>query len=408
MTCLQILHPGDHPDFLDLPLERPMADWSTSRVVDLPQGLHRHEVRFVQYAGRVYVMKEMPRRYVEREVRILRQLDAMRVPAVEVVGGVFDRGDSCGDESLLITRHLTFSLSVRLLLMDGRMPHLHERVLDAVAGMLVRNHLAGFFWGDCSLANTLFRRDAGALTAYVVDVETGELHPRLSDGQRRTDLEIAIENLGGGLADLVAAGTLSGDVDPVETALGVRQRNDGLWSEITKEEVFGVDEGYRTEQRIRRINEMGFDVEEIEIARTADGDQLRLLPRVVEVGFHRPRLVELTGLHAQENQARRLLSDIARYHIELEQELGLPVAEAMAAVRWYDRVFAPAIAAVPAGMRAKLEAAEIYHQMLEHRWFLSERRGADVGMNEAVASYIVNVLPYAPDEVQLVDNEPTD
>jgi hypothetical protein len=185
----------------------------------------------------------------------------------------------------------------------------------------VRNHLAGFFWGDCSLANTLFRRDAGALTAYVVDVETGELHPRLSDGQRLTDLEIAIENLAGGLSDLQAAGTLSDDVDPIEAALGVRDRYGALWSEITHEEIIGVDEGYRMEQRICRINAMGFDVEEIELVGTPAGDALRLVPRVVEVGFHGPRLMELTGLQTQENQARRLLNDIARYRIDLEREL---------------------------------------------------------------------------------------
>lgn len=401
---LQIINPGDHPDFLDLPWGLPMEQWRSDRVVDLPQGTHRHEVRFVDYGGRVYVLKEMPSRYVRREVAILRELDEMRVPAVEVVGGVYDRGAACGDESVLITRHLTFSLSVRLLVMDGRMPHLHERVLDAVAGMLVRNHLAGFYWGDCSLANTLFRRDAGALTAYVVDVETGELHPRLSDGQRLTDLEIAIENLAGGLSDLQAAGTLAEDVDPIEAALGVRERYGELWSEITHEEIIGVDEGYRMEQRICRINAMGFDVEEIELVGTPAGDALRLVPRVVEVGFHGPRLMELTGLQTQENQARRLLNDIARYRIDLERELGMPVPESMAAARWFDRVFTPAMAAVPLALRAKLEGAEIYHQMLEHRWFLSEGRGRDVGMDAAIASYVGQVLPHVPDERQLVDS----
>lgn len=405
---MQIINPGDHPDFLDLPWSRPMGEWASPRVIDLPQGVHRHEVRFVDYSGQVYVLKEMPGRYVQREVSILRQLAEMRVPAVEVVGGVFDRGGDCGDEAVLITRHLTFSLSVRLLVMDGRMPHLHERVLDAVAGMLVRNHLAGFFWGDCSLANTLFRRDAGALTAYVVDVETGEIHSKLSDGQRITDLEIAIGNLGGGLADLSAAGTLSAEVDPVEAALGVRERYEELWSEITHEEIFAIDEGYRMEQRICRINEMGFDVEEIEVVGTSNAAHLRLVPRVVEVGFHGPRLAELTGLLTQENQARRLLNDIARYRTELERDLTVPVSEAMAAVRWFDRVFTPAIAAVPPSLRAKLETAEIYHQMLEHRWFLSEVRGRDVGMREAIRSYLAQVLPYAPDEARIVDDQGTD
>ena len=68
--------------------------------------------------------------------------------------------------------------------------------------LLVRLHLAGFFWGDVSLSNTLFRRDAGAFAAYLVDAETGELHDRLSDGQREHDLDIARVNIAGELMDL--------------------------------------------------------------------------------------------------------------------------------------------------------------------------------------------------------------
>jgi hypothetical protein len=45
-----------------------------------------------------------------------------------------------------------------------------------------------------------------------------------------------------------------------------------------------------------------------------------------------------------------------------------------------------------------LQAAEIFHQLLEHRWFECERQGRDVSLDEALATYIPDVLAPAPDE----------
>ena len=79
-----------------------------------------------------------------------------------------------------------------------------DRLLDAMALLLVDLHRGGVYWGDCSLANTLFRRDGDRIQAYLVDAETSEVHPALSDGQRRFDLDILVENVAFGLADLAA------------------------------------------------------------------------------------------------------------------------------------------------------------------------------------------------------------
>jgi Domain of unknown function (DUF4032)/Lipopolysaccharide kinase (Kdo/WaaP) family len=359
--------------------------------------MHRHVVRFCDYGGTLYALKEMPRYLAWREYRLLRHLASARLPAVTVVGVVDDRGGA-GGEAILITQHLDYSLPYRLLLTNERMPHLRERVLDALAGMLVRLHLAGFFWGDCSLANSLFRRDAGALTAYVVDTETGELHDVLSDGQRQLDLDIAFENIAGGLSDLEASGDLPPGIDPFETADQIRDRYAELWREVTSEEVFAAGETFRINARLRRLNDLGFDLEEMEISRSGAGDQVRLKPRVVEIGYHGPRLRELTGLRTQENQARRLLNDIAVYRSRLEQDSDHPVPETVAAARWLDRVFEPAVAAIPEELRGRLEAAEVYHELLEHRWFLSQQRSVDVGMAEAMHSYVNDVLRHAPYE----------
>src|SRR5436190_17132043 len=228
---LQLLARPDQPDFLDLPWAKPLAEWDCDNLVEVPRGIHRNIVRFVSYDQALFALKELPERLARREYRLLRELAAAGVPVVDVVGMVTDRGERKDDlRAVLITRHLDFSLPYRTLFTGRGVPDLRNSLLDALADLLVRLHLAGFFWGDCSLSNALFRRDAGALTAYIVDAETGELHPELSDGQRRHDLELANENVAGELMDLEATVGFPPDLDPVETAGEICSRYEALWT----------------------------------------------------------------------------------------------------------------------------------------------------------------------------------
>jgi hypothetical protein len=215
-TTFSLLVRTGHPDFLDLPWERALREWDSDRLVDVARGIHRHVVRFVDYEGRVYALKELPDPVAEREYRLLRRLAEENLPVVEAAGTVTGRRSPTGEplEGVLVTRHLSFSLPYRYLFVGRTVPDVQAKLLDALALLLVRVHLEGFFWGDCSLSNALFRRDAGALYAYLVDAETGEFQPRLSDGQRQHDLEIATANVAGDLLDLVAAGRLPADTDP--------------------------------------------------------------------------------------------------------------------------------------------------------------------------------------------------
>ncbi|MGB3735318.1 MAG: DUF4032 domain-containing protein [Ilumatobacter sp.] len=414
---LQIATPSEHPNIASLPFTERLEAW------DLPHmhgvlGLHRHVVRLIELDGTSYVIKELPDDLVAREYRLLRELADAGLPTAEVVAAVTGKLD--GVDGMLVTRHLDYSLPYRSLL-AGRgltIPYLGERVLDALVGLLVRLHLAGFFWGDCSLSNTLFRRDAGALSAYVIDMETGEHHNQLSSGQRSFDLQIATEHVAGGLLDLQAGGRLQVDIDPMDIALQITDRYHRLWDELTAAREFGPGETFKIDQRLERLHDLGFDVEEMDIVDDGEGGRFRYIPRVVEHGFHRDRLKNLTGLETTENQARRLLADIRSFGAELLKErlaastaTGMPLrhmAENVVAVRWLDDRFEPLMAKIPPSLFAKLEAAEIYHQLLEHRWFLSETRGTDVGLPEALQSYIINVLVDAPDELNITIEAPVE
>jgi len=281
-------------------------------------------------------------------------------------------------------------------------------LLNALVELLARLHLRGFFWGDCSLSNTLFRRDAGALSAYLVDAETGELHGQLSDGQRAYDLDIAQTNIVGELLDVDAEVGLPPDLDPDDTGVEIGRRYASLWDELTKEEVFGAGERFKIEERLERLNQLGFDVQEIQLEATARGYRLRLEPQVVEPGHHRHRLLRRTGLDAQENQARRMLNDLARYREALERKENRTLPESVVASMWRQQVFEPTVAAVPEDLWARLPAAEVFHQVLEHRWFLSERAGKDVGIGEAVRSYVRSELPVRRPERVVLELPPED
>jgi hypothetical protein len=299
---------------------------------------------------------------------------------------------------ILITRYLEYSLPYRLILGAAVLPAPEASIRASLSELFVRLHLAGFFWGDCSLSNALFRRDAGALSAYLVDAETGQLEERLSDGQRNLDLQIAEENLVGELYDLAAELDREVIEDPVAFAEEVRTSYEQLWTELTEDEVFAPDDSRKLDERLERLNALGFDVEEVELVSDGSEVRLRLQSKVVEPGHHRRRLLRLTGLDTQENQARRLLNDLTAYRAKLNRTTTTPISDAAAAGRWLSEVFEPTVAAVPAELQPKRAAAELFHELLEHRWFLSERAGQDVGLSKTIPSYIENVLRPAADE----------
>jgi len=399
---LQITAAAPDPALLDLPWDVPLEDWPAEVLAALPRGISRHIVRFVKLSGRVIAVKEIGETVAYREYELLRALSKLDVPSVEPVGVITGRRAPDGErlEAVLITQHLQYSLPYRALFCQSLQPGTTARLIDALTVLLVRLHLSGFYWGDVSLSNTLFRRDAATFAAYLVDAETGDLHDRLTDGQRAYDLEIARVNIIGELMDLEAGELLEVGVDTVAIGNLLAERYTELWDILTSEESFHAGERWRVAARIERLNALGFDVGELDIMTDVDGTTLRIQPKVVDAGHHSRRLMRLTGLDVQENQARRLLNDLDSYRAASDRQND---EEEFVAHDWLSGVFEPAVRAVPRELRGKLEPAQMFHELLDHRWFISSEQGRDVPMAEAVASYIVNVLPARPDERALLE-----
>ncbi len=396
--------PADHAaGLLTLPWSEPLADWQDERLVEIRQrGISRHVVRFVYDDGTLYALKELSERLARREYRLLRALGELSIPAVDVVGiavGLDQANPAQEDgDAILVTKFLSYATTYRAVFSSPRGLQPTDGLLDALVELLVRLHLSGFFWGDCSLSNTLFRHDAGTLEAYLVDAETSEQHPELSDGQRQWDVELAIERVYGELLDLQAGELLPVGVEPLEIAEELGRRYESLWQELTREEILRPDEQrYRIAERLRRLNELGFDADEVELISTGNGNKLRVRTRVAESGHDARQLFLRTGIGAGENQARRLLNDMAGFRAWLEQKQGRPVSEVVAANRWLEEVYDPVIAAIPEDLRGRLPPAEIFHEVLEHRWYMSEAAGRDVGTTAAAKAYVEQVLPAAPE-----------
>ena len=389
------------PAMLDLPWELPLELWPDETIAALPKGISRHIVRMVHLSDYVVAIKETTAEMATREYEMLRQLERLDVPCVEPIAVVTNRASASGAPlaPVLVTRHLRFSLPYRAVYSQRLRPETATRLIDALAVLLVRLHMAGFFWGDVSLSNTLFRRDAGAFAAYLVDAETGTLVERLSDGQRDHDLEIGRVNIAGELFDLQAGDRLEDDIDPIAVSERIVSKYRSLWDELTGLEEFDQSERWRINQRVERLNELGFDIEELAIRTDETGTTVLIQPKVVDAGHHSRRLLRLTGLDAEENQARRLLNDLDAYRAKYRK---LDQDEEVVAHEWTQRVFEPVIRAIPRELRGKLEPAEIFHQLLDHRWFLSQNEGRDVPLAEAVSSYVDGVLRHRRDEATLV------
>jgi hypothetical protein len=379
---------------LDLPWELPLARWDSAdrRFRELPVGPSRHLVRFLVSGGIVYALKELPAGVANREYDVLRHLEAAGLPSVRAVG-LAERPDT-GD-AVLVTEYLRHSMQYRRLLMRFRSVSsgYRERLLDAMALLLVDLHRGGVYWGDCSLANTLFRRDGDRIQAYLVDAETSEVHPGLSDGQRRFDLDILVENVAFGLADLAAYQERPEDLESaIDAAESVRMRYLAVWSELHDQPEMIPGDRRAIRARLRRLNDLGFSVD-LEVDPVGPKGAVRLRTSVTTRRYHANELERRTRLRTLEGQARILLNDLGEYGAWLEWHDQRDVAPEEAADRWLREVYRPTQARIASLVGPDRDLVQAYCDVLEHKWLLSEQAGGDIGLDTAVDSYLAEGAP---------------
>jgi tRNA A-37 threonylcarbamoyl transferase component Bud32 len=386
------------PALISLPWLDPLGKWpqDAANFRDLNVGPSRHLVRFVEADYVLYALKELPGRIADKEYRVLRELEIRELPAVRPVGLV-DQPDT--GNSILVTEYLEHSWQFRRLFrrLPRELVKHRERLLDAIASLLVDLHRAGVYWGDCSLANTLFKRDGQLLQAFLVDAETSEVHPALSSGQRAHDLEILVENVAGDLVDVSMELGESGEhmEEDMAAAESIADRYRALWEELTREETFARDERYKVEARVRRLNELGFAIDELALEpASADRSTLRLKVAVANRRFHAQELRRLTGLEVGEGQATILLNDLRAYQLRLATERPEAVpSNVVAGFRWRTDVFEPGMAKAAGALGDVADPIQAYCDLLEVRWLLSERNGRDVGEEAALAALAARQAP---------------
>ena len=381
---------------LALPWDRPLSQWNVPDVPlrDIAVGPSRHLVKFVDADDALWAVKDMPQRIAAKEYDVLRRLEEMGLPAVRPAGLV---AQPEFDTAILVTRYLEGSWQYRRLFMrlPPDQPKHRTRLLDGMAGLLVELHRHGVFWGDCSLANTLFSRDGQTLQAWLVDAETSEAHPTLSRGQREYDLDIMVENVAMGMTDLAERLGRSALEDVLIAEVDqTRARYDTLWDALHAEPVFGFTDRYRVEGMVRKLNELGFAVDEVSLQPVGDDPgQLKLHVAVGDRRYHAQRLQELTGLDVGEGQARILLGDLMAYQAQLCREAGQHVDEHTAARLWVMEVVTPTEHVAHAAVNNSGTAIQAYCDLLEVRWLLSEEAGHDVGTQRALAALRGDVIP---------------
>lgn len=380
----------------EMPWRKPLEDWPEDPGLTSMRGISRHIVRLIRTGEserEVFAVKETVEEFAHREYNILRELNNRNAPCVEPVAIVEGRLDNQANPLpvAIVTRYLPYSLPYRVIMSRDVTPHEITTMANALALLLVRLHLLGFWWGDCSLSNTLFRRDANEFAAYLVDAETGEFQANLSNGQREHDLEIAHFNVAAELEDLASAGVLHPGMDPIRAADGVIKRYRRLWTMLKEPQILDPSDRHAVEKAMRSVQDLGFAVEEVEVTLDGEKGALKFTPKLVAAGYHQSRLWELMGIHAEELQAKRLLASFDRFRGREKKPLP-PIEDS--ARRWLVETYQRVMNMIPTDLQGRVEPAQMFHEILEHRWFLGEKAGRDLGLSYATEDYIKTILPF--------------
>jgi hypothetical protein len=201
------------------------------------------------------------------------------------------------------------------------------------------------------------------------------------------------DNVAGDLLDIGVVAKLPESLRPEDIGSNIRRRYEALWCEVNREVTVKTEERWRIQERVRALNALGFSVREIQLTATGDSDKLTMRTLVTDRDYHRHRLQDLTGLVAQERQAEMLLNEVEELRAGLSRELGRRIPSSVAAFRWLTECWEPTQDRLAQLQPGPEDAAELYCQVLEHKWFLSEQAQKDIGLAKALDDYLAKLKP---------------
>ena len=330
-----------YPDFLELPWGKDLEEWEHyyPNMVEYEIGLHRNIVKFIEYDNKVYALKELPKKLASHEFNMLKELKELELPVVDPVGYVQFKKENGEEYGIVITELLEFSIPFRLLFFKPKLYRYQKKMIKSISNLLVRLHLANFYWGDCSLSNILFKRDAGELQAYLVDAETMEHFNTLSEPKRQHDLDVMTENIGGDLLDIEAQNKLPPDLNFSNTAEQIKSSYSDLWSKLTQKISFNFQEKYKIRQKLEEIYDLGFIVKEYSLTPKESTNELVMTTVVTERFYYKTELRKLTSINSEENQAKLIFNNILDYKANIESKLEKSYPLKVIAHQWYDSIY---------------------------------------------------------------------
>ena len=391
----------DRKRLQNLPWQQPLEDWLAAGVQLLlvRRGESRHPVVFVECEGVRYAIKETTPRMAEREIRNLNEIEHRGIPAlspsgsvtvpeppialaVPQIGGV--KQYISGDRGYTVTR-----LAPRVVphVMLYRLPlnkRTRQRLLAAVAVLMIELHEHGVYWGDPSLANALIRIDGRSILAIMADAETSELFPgSINEGLREQDLALFSEPLAWQAEDLRLARGLPEEVQVLDDKdfRYFERRYRALRKEHARVATTPhFTTLYQADQFLQGLNRLGFSL------LTMSGHTLQHITTVLP-GWYQRQIYQLLHIHIPRIYARRFYNLILGHQAIMSEHEQRDITLGEAADDWYRHYHLPAILLLRRHLTSDQDPMQAYFAVMQHKWNMSKKAGYEIPLEEAMLDW---------------------
>ncbi len=384
-----------------LPWHIPLEEWEANGVelLVVRKGDSRHPVVFVESQGARYAIKETTPHMAEREIVSLQEIERRGIPALSPIGMVSVslpplaievpgiRGEKQyinTDRGYTVTR-----LAPRVVphVILYRLPlnrRTKQRLLSAVAVLMIELHEHGVYWGDPSLANALIRIDGKRILAIMADAETAELFPGpIFDGLREQDLAQFGESLAWQAEDLRQARGLPENIQVLDDTdyeyflqryRILRREHAHITSSSTMHTL------YQSEHFLQGVNHWGFAL--LDMAEQAVQKFTTVLP-----GWYQQRIYQLLHVMIPRPYARRFYNLILGHQAIMSQKAKRAVSLEEAAQDWYERYHLPTILMLRQRLTSEQDPMQAYFAIMDRKWDMSLKAGYEIPLEDAILDY---------------------